>query len=85
MDHVELREGSRVALLVPGSHDYVDLVISLLAAGTFPVPLDPALTPAERERVLAPIAPDLVVTTTEQVAALVARTPDHLRRALPRG
>lgn len=85
MDHVELREGSRVALLVPGSPDYVDLVISLLASGTFPVPLDPVLTPAERERVLAPIAPDLVVTTTEQVGALVAQTPDHLRRGLPRG
>ncbi len=33
--HVELRQGSRVALLVPGSASYVDLVLSLLAAGMF--------------------------------------------------
>ena len=52
-----LRAGARVALLVPGSPSYVDLVLALLADGVFPVPLDPALTPAEQQRVLAPISP----------------------------
>ena len=79
-----LREGSRVALLVPGSTSYVDLVLSLLADGVFPVPLDPALTDVERQRILAPIAPDLVVTSQSQVEALLAARPGR-SRSLPRG
>jgi long-chain acyl-CoA synthetase len=74
-----------VALLVPGSHAYVDLVIALLAAGVFPVPLDPSLTDAERRRILAPIAPDLVVTDADDVDRLLAALPLSLRRGLPRG
>ena len=84
MSDVELREGSRVALLVPGSASYVDLVLALLADGVFPVPLDPALTAAERERILAPISPDLVVTTQEEVDDLLA-TRAGRSRSLPRG
>ncbi|KRE96127.1 AMP-dependent synthetase [Nocardioides sp. Soil774] len=79
-----LGEGSRVALLVPGSESYVDLVLALLAEGVFPVPLDPALTHAERDRILAPIAPDLVLTAPEQVDVLLARLPGAGGR-LPRG
>ncbi len=79
-----LREGSRVALLVPGSASYVDLVLSLLADGVFPVPLDPGLTAAERQRILAPIAPDLVLTSQDQVQALLAARPGR-SRSLPRG
>ena len=45
--------GDRVALLVPGSHAYLDAVLRLLAAGVFPIPLDPRLTASERERILA--------------------------------
>jgi long-chain acyl-CoA synthetase len=80
----ELTEGSRVALLVRGSEAYVDLVIALLADGVFPVPLDPALTRAERDRVLAPIEPDLVVTTEDQVADLLAARRGRAR-SLPLG
>lgn len=83
-DPTALGPGSRVALLVPGSAAYVDLVIALLADGIFPVPLDPALTEAERRRVLAPIAPDLVVDEVEQVADLLAARTDRTR-SLPRG
>jgi long-chain acyl-CoA synthetase len=79
-----LREGSRVALLVPGSTAYVDLVLALLADGIFPVPLDPALTASERERVLAPIEPDLLVTTPAQVDELLAGLPPS-SGSLPRG
>jgi long-chain acyl-CoA synthetase len=84
VDHVELREGSRVALLVPGSLELVDVVMSLLAAGVFPVPLDPRLTPHERERILAGVAPDLVVDSTEQLASMVRHTPERYRGATPR-
>ena len=85
MNHVELREGSRVALLVPGSTAYVDLVMSLLAAGMFPIPLDPRLTSYERERILAPLRPDLVVETEELMASMVEHTPERYRRGVPRG
>src|SRR6478735_2515568 len=76
--------GDRVALLVPGSPAYVDLVLALLADGVFPVPLDPALTEAERDRILEPIAPDLVVTSQEQLAQLLAARPGR-SRSLPLG
>lgn len=85
MDHVDLGEGSRVALLVPGSVDYVDLVMSLLAAGIFPIPLDPRLTDIERARILTDLAPDLVVDTADELAAMVAHLPDRFRRGIPRG
>lgn len=86
MTSADLTEGSRVALLVPGSEQYVDLVLALLGRGVFPVPLDPALTEAERTRILAPISPDLLVTTTEGVEALLAQLADpDPRRTLPRG
>ncbi|GCD89456.1 class I adenylate-forming enzyme family protein [Nocardioides sp. LS1] len=84
MDRVELREGSRVALLVPGSVAYVELVMALLAAGIFPIPLDPRLTAYERERILAGLEPDLVVESDEAVAALRATVPPSDSR-LPRG
>jgi long-chain acyl-CoA synthetase len=83
-EHVDLHEGSRIALLVPGSLAYVDLVMSLLAAGMFPIPLDPRLTPYERERILTDLRPDLVVETGEQVASMVENTPERFRRGLPR-
>jgi long-chain acyl-CoA synthetase len=82
--HVELGEGSRVALLVPGSPDYLAVVLSLLAAGIVPIPLDPRLTAYERERILGHLEPDLVVTEPEQLASMVAHTPERFRDALPR-
>lgn len=75
-----MREGDRVALLVPGSPAYLDAVHSLLARGIFPIPLDPRLTDHERARILAPLAPTTVVETAEQLAAIT--TSD---RGLPRG
>ncbi len=42
MAAADLVAGDRVALLVPGSDGYVDLVIDLLAAGLVAVPLDAA-------------------------------------------
>ena len=70
----ELREGSRVALLVPGSHAYLDAVMGLLAEGMFPIPLDPRLTAYERERILAHLDPDMVIESEDELAALPRTT-----------
>jgi len=77
-----LAQGSRVALLVPGSPAYLDLVMALLARGVFAVPLDPRLTPSERERIFATVRPDLVVDREGQVGELLAGLSDA--RELPR-
>jgi long-chain acyl-CoA synthetase len=83
--HMPLAGGSRVALLVPGTLEYVDLVMGLLASGAFPIPLDPRLTSSERERIFAATEPDLVVTTPDQVADLLTGLPPGRTRELPRG
>ncbi|WP_121252704.1 class I adenylate-forming enzyme family protein [Nocardioides ferulae] len=57
----DLPPGARVALLVPGSPTFLDVVMALLAEGRFPIPLDPRLTTFERHRILAGLFPDLVV------------------------
>lgn len=41
MTYVPLKNCDRIALLVPGSVDYVRLVVTFLDAGMVPVPLDP--------------------------------------------
>ncbi len=70
-----LQAGDRVALLVPGSLEYVDAVWRLLTAGVFPIPLDPRLTASERERILAGLSPTSIITTEAELASL--------RRSLP--
>ncbi|WP_109506313.1 class I adenylate-forming enzyme family protein [Nocardioides speluncae] len=65
-----LRPEQRVALLVPGSVRYVETVLSLLGRGVFPIPLDPRLTAYERERILADLAPDHVVTDPGELIGL---------------
>ena len=50
-----------MALLVPGSVAYVELVIALLRRGVFPVPMDPGLMPSEREALLVNVDPVSVV------------------------
>ncbi|MGZ6744587.1 MAG: class I adenylate-forming enzyme family protein [Nocardioides sp.] len=84
-EHVDLRPRDRVGLLVPGSLDYLDLVMSLLAAGMFPIPLDPRLTAYERERILGGLDPRLVVETPEQLASMVEHTPERYRWGVPQG
>ncbi|MEV5003091.1 class I adenylate-forming enzyme family protein [Nocardioides sp. LML1-1-1.1] len=74
-DEHTLRPGDRVALLVPGSLDYLDAVHRLLTAGVFPIPLDPRLTDSERERILAGLAPTATITTETALAGLRATLP----------
>ncbi|WP_408895609.1 class I adenylate-forming enzyme family protein [Nocardioides sp. R1-1] len=69
-------ENARVALLLPGSHAYVDAVLRILTAGVFPIPLDPRLTPSEQERILAGLAPTDVVRSPDELAALVDGLPE---------
>ena len=73
-----LPEGARVALLVPGSLVFLDVVMALLAERRFPIPLDPRLTPFERDRILSGLEPHLVVDSDAQLDEL------H-RRLLPDG
>ncbi len=80
-----LRAGDRVALLVPGSLDYLDAVLGLLAAGVVPIPLDPRLTAYERDRILANLSPTRLVTSADQLAGLRSSYGDGpgLPRARP--
>jgi long-chain acyl-CoA synthetase len=77
-----LHEGDRVALLVPGSHDYLDAVLSLLARGIFPVPLDPRLTAYERDRILGALSPDLVIESGSDLDRLTRASGLPLARPM---
>jgi long-chain acyl-CoA synthetase len=81
----DLATGDRVALLVPGSVAYVELVIALLRRGVFPVPMDPGLRPSEREALLSDIDPALVVSTQEQLEDLLAEQGDARSAGPPLG
>ena len=72
-DPLVLPPGSRVALLTPGSPEYVAVVLALLAEGIVPVPLDPKLTDRERESAFAYVRPSAVVEDAEQVLELAGR------------
>ncbi len=84
-EHIDLRPGDRVLLLQPGSTAYVELVISLLAAGIFPVPLDPRLTERELAVIVEDVAPRLVVDSPDLLASMVEHTPPRFRLGLPLG
>ncbi len=56
-----LDPGDRVALLVPGSLAYVDLVLLATRQGIVPVPLDPRLTEREQAAILDDVDPVVVV------------------------
>ena len=75
--------GDRVALLAPGSAEYVDLVVALLSEQVVPVPLDPRLTRSERVALLEDLDPALVVEDAGAVAALLGDLPEAARRGLP--
>lgn len=83
MAHIDLSPGDRIALLVPGSVAYVELVMGLLAAGMFPVPLDPRLTEHERKTILADIDPRIVVDDPSLVASMLENTPAPFLRGMP--
>ncbi|HSE07634.1 MAG TPA: AMP-binding protein [Nocardioidaceae bacterium] len=65
---VSLRPGDRIALLVPGSLEYVDLVLLASRQGVVPVPLDPRLTERERAAILEDLEPSIVVQDDDDLA-----------------
>ncbi|MFC7503456.1 class I adenylate-forming enzyme family protein, partial [Nocardioides sp. GCM10030258] len=73
---VPLVPGDRVALLLPGSLEYVDAVLRLLTAGVFPIPLDPRLTDSEQERILEGLTPTRIVRSAADLADLVDVLPE---------
>ncbi|WP_239456397.1 class I adenylate-forming enzyme family protein [Nocardioides solisilvae] len=81
----QLRAGDRVVLSLPGSARYVEVVAGLLARGVLPVPLDPALTPAERAGILADVDPVLVVDEPGGLEALATLLPESVAGLLPLG
>ena len=81
-----LPPGARVALLTPGSAEYVAVVVGLLAEGVVPVPLDPGLTDRERRGLLAYLRPAAILDDAAQVQELAAQVrldPAPLPRARP--
>ncbi len=68
-----LRPGDRIALLVPGSRAYVDLVLLAARQGVVPVPLDPRLTEREQSLVLSDVDPAVVVRSEAELAAVATR------------
>jgi long-chain acyl-CoA synthetase len=62
----------RVALLLPGSLAYVELVMELLRRGVVPVPMDPKLTSAERSRLLPYVDAARVVDSPTELDSLLA-------------
>jgi long-chain acyl-CoA synthetase len=78
-----LAPGDRVALLLPGSVRYVEVVLGLLAAEVVPVPLDPRLTAHERAGILDDVEPALVVEDPAVLDDLAAAFPVGLPRARP--
>lgn len=84
MTHSPVPEGTRVALLVPGSTTYVDTVLSLLVAGAVPIPLDPRLTPVERAGIFADLCPDVIITDPDDLGPLATGwKPGDVPRARP--
>lgn len=75
MDAARLSPGSRVALTLPGSVAYVELVVGLLRLGIFPIPLDAGLTGSEREELLRELSPDLVIGSQADLERLAASLP----------
>jgi long-chain acyl-CoA synthetase len=77
-----LHEGDRVALLVAGSHAYLEVVLSLLARGVIPIPLDPRLTAYERDRILGSLSPDLVIESGSDLDRLTRASGLPLARPM---
>lgn len=81
--HAGLEPGDRLVLSVPGSAAYLSVVLGALRSGVVPVPLDPRLTAFERDKIVADVAPSMIVDSQAELMALLdgppARLDDHPR------
>jgi long-chain acyl-CoA synthetase len=63
--------GARLVLALPGSDAYVSVVLGALRSGIVPVPLDPRLTPHERDVIIADVSPALVIEDDAMLRSLL--------------
>lgn len=73
-----LRAGDRLVLCVPGSADYVSVVLGASRSGVVPVPLDPRLTAYERDAIIGDVEPALVVDDPAGLESLLGGRPIDL-------
>ncbi|MGE5719777.1 MAG: class I adenylate-forming enzyme family protein [Nocardioidaceae bacterium] len=78
-----LGPGDRLALLVPGSPAYVDLVLLAARQGVVPVPLDPRLTDREQTAVLRDVDPAVVVRDPDDLSRVMAALDQDPPSAVP--
>ena len=78
-----LREGDRLVLSLTGSTDYVSVVLGALRAGIVPVPLDPRLTPYERDAIIGDVEPSMVIDSADALTAVLGG-PEARLEAWPR-
>jgi long-chain acyl-CoA synthetase len=70
--------GDRIVLCLSGTTDYVSAVLGASRVGVIPVPLDPRLTPYERDAIIDDVEPALVIEDAAAVAELLSGTEDEL-------
>jgi long-chain acyl-CoA synthetase len=73
-----LGRGDRIVLTLPGSPNYVNVVLAATRTGVVPVPLDPRLTPHEVAQIVDDVEPSLVVTTQAELDDLLAGPESEL-------
>ena len=64
-------EGDRVVLSTAGSGNYVSAALGASRAGVVPVPIDPRLTPYERDAIIAEVEPSLVIDSPDALQTLL--------------
>ena len=67
-----LRESDRLVLSLTGSADYVSVVLGALRTGVVPVPLDPRLTPFERDAIIRDVEPTMVIDSDDALTGLLS-------------
>ncbi|MFH7324067.1 class I adenylate-forming enzyme family protein [Aeromicrobium sp. JJY06] len=73
-----VRGGDRVVVSLPNSVELLAAVWACVASGRIPVPLDPRLTPHEREPILDDVSPALVLDSLVRFAELLEPEPVDL-------
>jgi len=76
-----VREGDRVVVSLPNSIELLAVVWGCVGTGVVPVPLDPRLTPHERDPIVDEVSPALVVDALGRWAELLADEPVDLAPA----
>lgn len=79
-------EGERVIVALPNGVELLATVWACVASGRIPVPLDPRLTPHERDPIVADVAPALVLDSLVALQGLIGEdraTLDPVPRCRP--